>query len=74
MADAKDSKSFVRKGVWVQIPPPAPLKPQVTVCIDPFLTFAQLLHKWAILINPHKLLKTFQFGAKASSSFAAASF
>lgn len=24
MADAEDSKSFVRKDVWVQIPPPAP--------------------------------------------------
>ena len=23
MADAKDSKSFARKGVWVQVPPPA---------------------------------------------------
>ncbi len=22
MADAKDSKSFARKGVWVQVPPP----------------------------------------------------
>lgn len=25
MADAGDSKSFARKGVWVQIPPPAPI-------------------------------------------------
>src|SRR5690348_9222615 len=23
MADAEDSKSFARKGVWVQVPPPA---------------------------------------------------
>ena len=64
MADAKDSKSFVRKGVWVQIPPPAPLKPQVRVCIGPFLTSAQFLHEWAILTNPHKLLKNFSILAQ----------
>lgn len=26
MADAIDSKSIVRKGVWVRLPPPAPLQ------------------------------------------------
>jgi hypothetical protein len=25
MADARDSKSRIRKGVWVRLPPPAPL-------------------------------------------------
>jgi hypothetical protein len=28
-ADAKDLKSFIRKGVWVQVPPRAPLFPLV---------------------------------------------
>jgi hypothetical protein len=28
MADAADSKSVARKGVWVQVPPPALLKPR----------------------------------------------
>ena len=26
MADDADSKSVVREGVWVQVPPPAPIK------------------------------------------------
>ena len=29
MADDADSKSVVRKGVWVQVPPPALKKPVV---------------------------------------------
>ncbi len=28
MADAADSKSVARKGVWVQVPPPALQKPR----------------------------------------------
>ena len=28
MADAADSKSVARKGVWVQVPPPVLLKPR----------------------------------------------
>ena len=26
LADETDSKSVVRKGVWVRVPPPAPIK------------------------------------------------
>jgi hypothetical protein len=29
MADAADSKSVARKGVWVRLPPPAPSKDRI---------------------------------------------
>lgn len=34
MADALDSKSSTRKGVWVQVPPPAPMRFTMSLNID----------------------------------------
>ena len=42
MADATDSKSVVRKGVWVRLPPPAPLQMFLSSSINP----AAALHRF----------------------------
>ena len=36
LADETDSKSVAREGVWVQVPPSAPIFPSVCFCLLPF--------------------------------------
>ena len=46
MADAKDSKSFILTGVWVQIPPPAPLEKISQFCRFELAEKPYVCHRW----------------------------
>ena len=48
MADAADSKSVARKGVWVRLPPPAPHR-----------IFQQSLHAFTLGAIPKKTVLSF---------------
>ncbi len=51
MADDADSKSVVRKGVWVQVPPPA-LKKRFNQSIEPLFHYLFSLYFYFFVIVP----------------------
>lgn len=49
MADEADSKSAVRKGVWVRVPPPAPLQTTVVETFSVLMAvffFSKAFSRW----------------------------
>jgi hypothetical protein len=51
MADAADSKSAVRKGVWVRLPPRAPSSPRTLGCLPVSKSPAEVV-KDAVTLQP----------------------
>ena len=58
MADAADSKSVARKGVWVRLPPPAPsLEYHLTLTIETTYCIRSLRLKFSLCVASRRVLK-----------------